>query len=49
MLAGLLIAACMWFFMYGTESHWMPHIIVPVAIVSIGIFGIMWLYDEINP
>ncbi len=48
MAAGLLLTVCFVFFAYAAETGWMPHKVVPIAAISLGIFGIMWLYDEIT-
>lgn len=46
MLAGLMIAAAIAFFTYPGE--WYPHKWLVIAAISVGVIGIMWLYDEIT-
>lgn len=46
MLAGTLIAIPFWF--VALAGDWLPHKIVPIAVIALGVFGIMWLYDELT-
>jgi hypothetical protein len=48
MLAGLPIAGSALSFIYAADTSWLPHKIVPVVAIFIGVVGIIWLFDEIR-
>jgi hypothetical protein len=48
MSAGLLIAVPMWMVIYAEDTGWIAgHWILPVAVVSSAVIGVIWLYDEL--
>jgi hypothetical protein len=49
MAAGLMIAVALWVFAWaGMNDYVAQSKILPVAVIAIGIAGVIWLYDEIT-
>jgi len=48
MVAGVLTLTPFWFFVYAWKTDWLPHKIVPIAAIVMGILGVVWLYDELT-
>jgi hypothetical protein len=48
MIAGSLAITPFWFLAYASAIDWLPHKLVPVAVLTMGTIGIMWLYDELS-
>jgi hypothetical protein len=48
MCAGLLMTTAWQFFVVGAEAGWVPPGIVTVSMLTLGIAGGLWLWDEVN-
>jgi hypothetical protein len=45
--AGLLFSVPIWAIAYAVEYDWQPHKWLAVPLITCGIAGTIWLYDEI--